>query len=60
MHLLDRDESRTSLDGVSLCINGDCPIKAVYRPGGKPLALSGRTAALGKFDVYAMLVVDFE
>ena len=60
VHLLDRDESRTSLDGVSLCINGDRPIKAVYRPGGKPLALAGRTVALGKFDVYDMVVVDFE
>ena len=59
VHLLDRDESRASLDGVSLRINGTRPIKAVYRPGGKPLAPVGRTVALGKFDVYDMVVVEF-
>ena len=59
VHLLDRDESRASLDGVSLRINGTRPIKAVYRPGGKPLAPAGRTVALGKFDVYDMVVVEF-
>ena len=60
VHLLDRDESRASLDGVSLRINGSRPIKAVYRPGGKPLPLAGRTVSLGKFDVYDMVVVEFE
>ena len=59
VHLLDRDESRASLDGVSLRINGSRPIKAVYRPGGKPLPLAGRTVSLGKFDVYDMVVVEF-
>ena len=60
VHLLDRDESRASLDGVTLRINGNRKIKAVYRPGAKPLQPAGRTVALGKFDVYDMLVVDFE
>ena len=59
VHLLDRDESRDSLSGVSLRINGTRPIKAVYRPGGKPFAPAGRTVSLGKFDVYDMVVVEF-
>ena len=59
VHLLDRDESRASLDGVTLRINGNRKIKAVYRPGGKPLTPAGRTVSLGKFDVYDMIVVDF-
>lgn len=59
MHLLDRDERRDSLDGVSLRINGTRPVKAVYRPGGTPLALANRMVALGKFAVYDMIVVEF-
>ena len=59
VHLLDRDERRDSLDGVSLRINGTRQIKAVHRPGGTPLALSNRMVALGKFAVYDMIVVEF-
>ena len=59
VHLLDRDESRASLDGITLRVNGMRPIKAVYRPGGKPLAPAGCTVSLGKFDVYDMVVVEF-
>ena len=38
---------------------GDRPVKAVYRPGGKPLAITDRTVALDKFNVYDMVVVEF-
>jgi DNA repair exonuclease SbcCD nuclease subunit len=57
---LDRSETGRTLEGVSLRVNGDRPVKAVYRPGGKPLALADRTASLGKFDVYDMVVVEFK
>ena len=60
VHLLDRSETGRTLEGVSLRVNGDRPVKAVYRPGGKPLALADRTATLGKFDVYDMVVVEFK
>ena len=60
VHILDRSETGRDVTGASLRINGDRPIKAVYRPGGKPLAITDRTVALDKFNVYDMVVVEFE
>ena len=64
VHLLDCDVKNKAVSGVSLRINGDRPIKAVYSPGWngerEPLVLVGRTAALGPVNVYKMAVVEFE
>ena len=60
VHLLDYDVKSEKVSGASLRINGSRPIKAVYRPGGKRFAPSGRTVALGTFEVYDMVVVEFE
>ena len=64
VHLLDYDVKSKSVEGMSLRINGDRPIKAVYRPGwnGERTKLSavGRTIALGTFSVYDMVVVEFK
>ena len=59
VHILDRSETGRDVTGASLRINGDRPVKAVYRPGGKPLAITDRTVALDKFNVYDMVVVEF-
>ena len=59
VHLLDYDVKSEKVSGASLRINGSRPIKAVYRPGGKRFAPSGRTVALGTFEVYDMIVVEF-
>ena len=62
VHLLDYDTSRKATDIVSLRINGDKPIKSVCRVGEnelQPLPVEGRTVALGKVEVYDMVVVDF-
>ena len=62
VHLLDYDVKSKAVDGASLRINGTRPIKAVYRPGWSgehaQLPVKGRTVALGKFDVYDMVVVE--
>lgn len=60
IHLLDYDTTRAEISGVTLKINGDSPIKAVYRPGAKPLAPTGRSVRLGVVKAYDMVVVDFE
>ena len=64
VHLLDNDVNNKEVSGVSLRINGDRPVKAVYSPGWNgertDLPLSGRAVALGTFEVYDMVVVEFE
>ncbi len=64
VHLLDCDVNRCKVSGSSLRINGNRAIKGVYRPGmageRTPLALDGRTVALGDFEVYDMVCVEFE
>lgn len=63
VHLLDYDTSRKATDIVSLRINGDRPIKSVCRVGEnglQPMPVEGRTAVLGKIEVYDMLVVEFK
>ena len=60
VHLLDRSETGRAVTGASLRINGDRPIKAVYRPGGAKLAIADRMVALGTISVYNMLVVELE
>ena len=61
LHLLDYDTTRQAIDGVSLRINGDKPIKAVYRVGDEarqPMPVAGREVALGRIGIYDMLVVE--
>ena len=64
VHLLDCDVKNKAVSGASLRINGNGRIKSVYRPGmaGERTAmhLDGRTVALGTFEVYDMVVVEFE
>ena len=64
VHLLDNDVNNKEVSGVSLRINGDRPVKAVYSPGWNgertDLPLNGRAVALGTFEVYDMVVVEFE
>ena len=64
VHLLDYDVKSKSVEDMSLRINGDRPIKAVYRPGwnGESTKLQsvGRTVALGTFSVYDMVVIELE
>ena len=63
VHLLDYDVKSKAVDGASLRINGTKPIKAVYRPGWSgehaQLPVNGRTVALGTFNAYDMIVVEF-
>lgn len=60
VHLLDYDVKSESVSGASLRINGTRPVKAVYRLGAGSLAHDGRMVALGTFNVYDMVVVEFE